>query len=125
MVAGRKRRGHCWNAMPDICAQLWPNSVPAAWDRNNGRHPRRALRSRSPATLQFAHPHPYMLRCTNQGCFMADAKTLERVHTPASIPQLKPVEQVQKPPHGHWVGDGFPVRTIFAYDDAERTSPFL
>ena len=56
---------------------------------------------------------------------MADAKILERVQTPASIPQLKPVEQLQKPPHGHWVGDGFPVRTIFAYDNAERVSPFL
>jgi redox-sensitive bicupin YhaK (pirin superfamily) len=27
---------------------------------------------------------------------------------------------------GHWVGDGFPVRTLFSYDDlASRLSPFL
>ncbi|ALM53132.1 pirin family protein [Halomonas huangheensis] len=30
-------------------------------------------------------------------------------------------------PHGHWVGDGFPVRSLFSYDrfGAERISPFL
>jgi quercetin 2,3-dioxygenase len=28
--------------------------------------------------------------------------------------------------HGHWVGDGFPVRTLFSYDNlASRLSPFL
>jgi len=29
-------------------------------------------------------------------------------------------------PRGHWVGDGFPVRTLFSYDNlAEHISPFL
>jgi redox-sensitive bicupin YhaK (pirin superfamily) len=35
------------------------------------------------------------------------------------------VLEVRKPPHGHWVGDGFPVRTIFAYDNAAATTPFI
>jgi quercetin 2,3-dioxygenase len=57
---------------------------------------------------------------------MADARTLERVQTQATaIPALKPVSAVHKPPEGHWVGDGFPVRTIFSYDNAAPVSPFL
>lgn len=56
---------------------------------------------------------------------MAEAKTLERVQSTTTIPHLKSVAQVQKSPQGHWVGDGFPVRTIFAYDNAESVSPFL
>src|SRR4051812_48379393 len=56
---------------------------------------------------------------------MTSAETLERVHTSTAIPELKPVAKIQKPPAGHWVGDGFPVRTIFAYDNAETVSPFL
>jgi hypothetical protein len=34
------------------------------------------------------------------------------------------VSEPRSAPQGHWVGDGFPVRTIFAYDDRE-VSPFL
>ncbi len=57
---------------------------------------------------------------------MADATTLERGQTQTiAIPELKPVSAVHKPPQGHWVGDGFPVRTIFSYDNAEPVSPFL
>ncbi len=57
---------------------------------------------------------------------MADAKTLEREQTrTTAIPALKPVAALHKPPQGHWVGDGFPVRTIFAYDNAASVSPFL
>ena len=41
------------------------------------------------------------------------------------IPLLKEVVEVRRAPGGHWVGDGFPVRTIFAYDNAEAVSPFL
>jgi len=38
----------------------------------------------------------------------------------------KPVTRVDPPPPRHWVGDGFPVRTMFSYDgDAAATSPFL
>jgi len=40
------------------------------------------------------------------------------------IPELKTVSTPRPAPQGHWVGDGFPVRTIFAYDDRE-VSPFL
>lgn len=34
---------------------------------------------------------------------------------------------IHSAPHGHWVGDGFPVRSLFSYDrfGAERISPFL
>lgn len=57
---------------------------------------------------------------------MPEAKTLERVSTKtAAIPELKQVNAVQKAPQGHWVGDGFPVRTIFSYDNAASVSPFL
>ena len=47
--------------------------------------------------------------------------TRERLTT---IPELKTASQPRPAPQGHWVGDGFPVRTIFAYDDRE-VSPFL
>ena len=57
---------------------------------------------------------------------MADARTLERTHAQTTvIPELRPVSAVHKPPQGHWVGDGFPVRTIFSYDNAAPVSPFL
>jgi redox-sensitive bicupin YhaK (pirin superfamily) len=41
-----------------------------------------------------------------------------------TIPELKTASKPRPAPHGHWVGDGFPVRTIFAYDDPQ-VSPFL
>ena len=47
--------------------------------------------------------------------------TRERLTT---IPELKTASKPRPAPQGHWVGDGFPVRTIFAYDDRE-VSPFL
>lgn len=57
---------------------------------------------------------------------MAESRILERVQSQTTgLPELKPVAAVQKPPAGHWVGDGFPVRTIFAYDNAAPVSPFL
>jgi redox-sensitive bicupin YhaK (pirin superfamily) len=40
------------------------------------------------------------------------------------MPELKTVSAPRPAPQGHWVGDGFPVRTIFGYDDPE-VSPFL
>ena len=42
----------------------------------------------------------------------------------ATLPELKTVSEPRPAPQGHWVGDGFPVRTIFSYDDRE-VSPFL
>src|SRR5262249_29729919 len=38
----------------------------------------------------------------------------------------KKIVEIRKNSKGHWVGDGFPVRTLFAYDDSpEMISPFL
>lgn len=57
---------------------------------------------------------------------MAEAKILERADMQTTAPRgLKPVAAVHKAPAGHWVGDGFPVCTIFAYDNAAPVSPFL
>ncbi|MCF8721109.1 redox-sensitive bicupin YhaK (pirin superfamily) [Nitrospina gracilis Nb-211] len=40
--------------------------------------------------------------------------------------QLKQIEEVLNIPAQHWVGDGFPVRTLFTYDNyGEALSPFL
>ena len=40
---------------------------------------------------------------------------------------MKKVISIQSPPKRHWVGDGFPVRSLFSYDSgqASRVSPFL
>ena len=39
---------------------------------------------------------------------------------------MKKVLSIHRVESGHWVGDGFPVRTIFSYQDsAEQRSPFL
>ncbi|TLF45982.1 pirin family protein [Halomonas urmiana] len=40
---------------------------------------------------------------------------------------MKKIRRVYSAPHGHWVGDGFPVRSLFTYDrmGAETISPFL
>ena len=38
----------------------------------------------------------------------------------------KTIDFIQNNPQSHWVGDGFPVRTLFSYHErAERFSPFL
>jgi hypothetical protein len=39
---------------------------------------------------------------------------------------MKSIVAVFDPPPGHWVGDGFPVRSLFTYDErAAQLSPFL
>jgi len=39
---------------------------------------------------------------------------------------MKKVESVLTSQGGHWVGDGFPVRSLFSYDrEAQENSPFL
>ena len=39
---------------------------------------------------------------------------------------MKTVSHIQRNPNGHWVGDGFPVRSIFSYQDNPAAfSPFL
>ncbi len=45
--------------------------------------------------------------------------------TQAALPLLKAVFPPRPAPQGHWVGDGFPVRSIFTYENAQETSPFL
>lgn len=39
--------------------------------------------------------------------------------------QTKSLLQLLKPKGQHWVGDGFPVRTLFSYEAAAAISPFL
>ena len=58
---------------------------------------------------------------------MAQSQVITRDGTVTleAIPEVKQVVEVRQAPKGHWVGDGFPVRTIFAYDKAQETSPFL
>ncbi|MFG6178130.1 pirin family protein [Halomonas sp. THAF12] len=40
---------------------------------------------------------------------------------------MKQIQAIYGAPYGHWVGDGFPVRSLFTYDrmGAEHLSPFL
>lgn len=39
---------------------------------------------------------------------------------------MKKILGIHRNPHAHWVGDGFPVRSLFTYDNlASRISPFL
>ena len=39
---------------------------------------------------------------------------------------MKTILGVHRSPHAHWVGDGFPVRSLFTYDNlASKISPFL
>jgi len=40
---------------------------------------------------------------------------------------MKKIKAVHNAPEGHWVGDGFPVRTLFSYDrtGSDYISPFL
>jgi len=48
----------------------------------------------------------------------------ESAQEAVSTGALKGVLQVRSAPEGHWVGDGFPVRTMFHYEDP-TISPFL
>lgn len=39
---------------------------------------------------------------------------------------MKKIQGIYSSPHPHWVGDGFPVRSLFTYDNlAQHISPFL
>ncbi len=39
---------------------------------------------------------------------------------------MKQITSIANPPQGHWVGDGFPVKSLFSYHShAEQLSPFL
>ena len=40
--------------------------------------------------------------------------------------ESKKLVKIRKSPAGHWVGDGFPVRSMFSYNDQDPSiSPFL
>jgi redox-sensitive bicupin YhaK (pirin superfamily) len=58
---------------------------------------------------------------------MAQSQVMTKLSTGGieTMPELKQVAAVRAAPGGHWVGDGFPVRTVFGYDNAEAVSPFL
>ena len=38
---------------------------------------------------------------------------------------MKTIRQIVRDIHPHWVGDGFPVRTLFSYDEGNAFDPFL
>ena len=39
---------------------------------------------------------------------------------------MKKILGLHRQPRPHWVGDGFPVRSLFSYNDRDKdTSPFL
>jgi redox-sensitive bicupin YhaK (pirin superfamily) len=38
---------------------------------------------------------------------------------------MKNILRIHRPPEGHWVGDGFPVRTVLDYQRQPELSPFL
>ncbi len=45
---------------------------------------------------------------------------------PAGAPRPRKLARVYKAPQGHWVGDGFPVRSMFSYHrQGAEVSPFL
>jgi redox-sensitive bicupin YhaK (pirin superfamily) len=57
---------------------------------------------------------------------MAQTHTAQKTQAPVlDTPPLKAVSEVRPAPQGHWVGDGFPVRTMFGYDNATAFSPYL
>jgi quercetin 2,3-dioxygenase len=56
---------------------------------------------------------------------MSLVQTKARDSTAIAIPAIKDILEIRKAPGGHWVGDGFPVRTMFGYDNAQAFSPFL
>ena len=55
----------------------------------------------------------------------SQVKTKQSAGGIEALPELKGIAEVRAAPGGHWVGDGFPVRTVFGYDNAEAVSPFL
>jgi quercetin 2,3-dioxygenase len=55
----------------------------------------------------------------------SQVRTKQTAGTLEAMPELRSVAEVRAAPGGHWVGDGFPVRTVFGYDNAEAVSPFL
>ena len=58
---------------------------------------------------------------------MVQSQVLTKTETSTldTMPTLRSVVEVRPAPRGHWVGDGFPVRTIFDYNNAAASSPFL
>src|SRR4026208_1620348 len=62
-------------------------------------------------------------------CVVNETKTVERKGgggTPTKGNSMKKLIAVEKSSGMHWVGDGFPVRSVFGYNDLGRElSPFL
>jgi redox-sensitive bicupin YhaK (pirin superfamily) len=56
---------------------------------------------------------------------MSMAQTKSKDSVARGLPAARDIAEIRKAPGGHWVGDGFPVRTIFGYDNATAVSPFL
>ena len=56
---------------------------------------------------------------------MGTTQIKTRDSTTTAMPAMKNIVEIRKAPGGHWVGDGFPVRTMFGYDNAQAFSPFL
>lgn len=54
---------------------------------------------------------------------LAQTRTKETIA--ADVKSARAIAEIRKAPSGHWVGDGFPVRTIFGYDNAQTVSPYL
>ena len=38
---------------------------------------------------------------------------------------MKNIKSIHRQGEGHWVGDGFPVHTVFHYDERPELSPFI
>ena len=43
----------------------------------------------------------------------------------ATLNRSKRLLAIEQAPPRHWVGDGFPVRSMFSYDSAPSLSPFV
>lgn len=75
------------------------------------RQPRLRCRAQPRATLHNLTPN--------------DSPKEGAVHTARSQGQLKEVLRIRGTSDAHWVGDGFPVRTLFSCQDSGKDSPFL
>jgi redox-sensitive bicupin YhaK (pirin superfamily) len=64
-----------------------------------------------------------MKPCSRQGSWGGRGEMEPNANTGA---KRKAMIEIVQPPPGHWVGDGFPVRSLFSYSShAQTMSPFL
>lgn len=68
-------------------------------------------------------------RLENAGVRVYSKRTLESISThqpPHTIHEtMKKIKRIVRDVPQHWVGDGFPVRSLFTYEDAAEFDPFL